>query len=445
MHSIYTKSLFKTLNEYLDIYKPLFYKRSFQKFIILICSILAVQEVRSIKFIYEKFIKKYFQGCLNSFYYFLADDNVELSKMATCTVSKALSLIQSHMKDKVTIYLMVDDTLQPKFGKKFECCGTLFDHADHSGSPYKNGHCFVSLAMGLPLLIDGCIKYVNIPIGCKLYDKSKTKLELASELVEEVAPELKEYQVIVLCDAWYTKKPFLSRILVFDFIEVIGAARVDTALYELPPPPTGKKGRPRKRGEKIDYKNLSYITEGSAENLLQSTVHCLTNLTEKLVYATYTTTNTDSFSSVRLYISTIPLDTLRSFSTADKNGLNLENKTKLTTVFSVYKMRWPIEVMFYQQKTFWSFGNYMVRSKVGIEKYAHLVGVTYTLTILLPFISSDFSKYQFQSPQEVKYSLGAKLHTELIISNLLKTLQLRKNTVLFNTIKEYLNSEDMAS
>ena len=236
-----TKSLFKTLNEYLDIYRSLFYKRSFQKFILLICSTLAVQEVRSIKFIYEKFIKKYFQGCLNSFYYFLADDNVAFSKIATCTVSKALSLIQSHMKDKVTIYLMVDDTLQPKFGKKFECCGTLFDHADHSGSPYKNGHCFVSLAMGLPLLIDGRIKYVNIPIGCKLYDKSKTKLELAAELVEEVALELKEYQVIVLCDAWYTKKPFLSRVLVFDFIEVIGAARVDTALYELPPPPTGKK------------------------------------------------------------------------------------------------------------------------------------------------------------------------------------------------------------
>ena len=177
MHSIYTKSLFKTLNEYLDIYQPLFYKRSFQKFIIFIYSILAVQDIRSIKFIYEKFIKKYFEGCLNSFYYFLADDHLNLSKMALCTVSKALTLIQPHIKDKITIYLIIDDTLQPKFGKKFEGCGMLFDHADHSGTPYKNGHCFVSLAMGLPVLVNGCIKYVNIPIHCKLYDKSKTKLE----------------------------------------------------------------------------------------------------------------------------------------------------------------------------------------------------------------------------------------------------------------------------
>lgn len=445
MHSIYTKSLFKTLNEYLDIYKPLFYKRSFQKFLIFICAILAVQEIRSIKFIYEKFIKKYFEGCLNSFYYFLADDNLELSKMAICTLSKALSLIQPHVKDKVTVYLMVDDTLQPKFGKKFECCGTLFDHADHSGTPYKNGHCFVSLAMGLPLLINGYIKYVNIPINCKVYDKSKTKLELAAELIEEIAHELKKYQVIVLCDAWYTKKPFLSRILAFDFVEVIGAARVDTATYELPPVPTGKKGRPRKKGNKIDYTKLRYTPEGSSENLLQSTVQCLTNLTEKLVYATYTTTNITSFSSVRLYISTIPLDAIRSFTVVEPQGLNLENKPKLSNVFSAYRMRWPIEVMFYQQKTFWSFGKYMVRSKVGIEKYAHLVGVTYTLTILLPFIYSDFSKYQFQSPQEIKYSFGARLHEELIMGNLLKTLQLSKNTVALNALTEYLHSEDIAS
>ena len=82
---------------------------------------------------------------------------------------------------------------------------------------------------------------------------------------------------------------------------------------------------------------------------------------------------------------------------------------------------------------------------MAIEKYAHLVGVTYTLTILLPFINSNFSKYQFQSPQEIKYSLGAKLHEELIIDKLLKTLQLKKNTTAFNALREHLNSEDIAS
>lgn len=85
--------------------------------------------------------------------------------------------------------------------------------------------------------------------------------------------------------------------------------------------------------------------------------------------------------------------------------------------------------MFYQEKNFWSFGKYMVRSKTSIEKYAYLVGVTYTLVTLLPFIDSDFSEYQFQSPQEVKYSLGAELHREFILSNLLETLQKSENPI----------------
>ena len=61
----------------------------------------------------------------------------------------------------------------------------------------------------------------------------------------------------------------------------------------------------------------------------------------------------------------------------------------------------------------------MVKSKVAIEKYAYLVGVTYTFITLLPFIDSDFSEYQFQSLQEVKYSLGAELHRKFILVNAL--------------------------
>ncbi len=87
----------------------------------------------------------------------------------------------------------------------------------------------------------------------------------------------------------------------------------------------------------------------------------------------------------------------------------------------------------------------MVRSKVAIEKYAHLAGVTYALTTLLPFLHSDFSEWQFQSPQETKYSFGEKLLHELIMGNLLKTLQLDKNTKAISALVKYLSSKDIAS
>ena len=64
-------------------------------------------------------------------------------------------------------------------------------------------------------------------------------------------------------------------------------------------------------------------------------------------------------------MSTINPDEINAFDDAsDKNALNSKSKNK--TIFNVYGMRWNIEVVFYQIKSFWSFGNYMVRNKKNI-------------------------------------------------------------------------------
>ena len=103
----------------------------------------------------------------------------------------------------------------------------MFDHSDHSGTSYKNVHCFVSLAMSALLLVKGSIKYINILINYKLYDKSKTKLKLVTELIEQRVPDHCTMRCMVY------QKDLLSRILTFDFVEPICAVRVDTATYQL--------------------------------------------------------------------------------------------------------------------------------------------------------------------------------------------------------------------
>lgn len=42
-------------------------------------------------------------------------------------------------------------------------------------------------------------------------------------MVMDVATDLSEYQVIVTCDSWYTKAPFISSIKKFENINIIGA------------------------------------------------------------------------------------------------------------------------------------------------------------------------------------------------------------------------------
>lgn len=63
----------------------------------------------------------------------------------------------------------------------------------------------------------------------------------------DVAPALAEYQVIVTYDSWYTKVPFISSIKKFENINIIGALRSDTAMFNLNIEKTHKHGRPRKR------------------------------------------------------------------------------------------------------------------------------------------------------------------------------------------------------
>ena len=95
----------------------------------------------------------------------------------------AISLIPNTLKKTSTIYLIIDDTLQAKFGEKFDCYEKLFDHTSKNGSSYLNGHCFVSLAIAIPIIHNTRINYLKLPIQYRLYDKSKTKLEVASDMV----------------------------------------------------------------------------------------------------------------------------------------------------------------------------------------------------------------------------------------------------------------------
>lgn len=127
MVSISEKSIKQTLNQYLNNYRYIFKKRSFDIFYWLVMAILTLEELRSVKFLYDNFIKKYTSKALNSIYYSLAYSNFSIDELMEVTTNIALSLIPESLI-KAEIFLTIDDTLQAKFGKKFDCYDKLFDH-----------------------------------------------------------------------------------------------------------------------------------------------------------------------------------------------------------------------------------------------------------------------------------------------------------------------------
>ncbi len=122
------------------------------------------------------------------------------------TASMTLKLIPDSLRSQ-PVFLYIDDTMVPKFGKKFDNVSLLFDHTAHNGSNYLSGHCFVSLMLCVPVWRKHRIVYLAVPLGYRMWNKELSKLGLAASMIRQVMPVfLSQKNVIVLCDSRYAKK-----------------------------------------------------------------------------------------------------------------------------------------------------------------------------------------------------------------------------------------------
>jgi len=215
---------------------------------------------------------------------------------------------------------------------------------------------------------DGVI-YLSVPLGYRLWTKELSKLELAAGMVRSVmAAPAPCRQVILLCDSWYPKKPVTGLVEEFDNLEMVCCARSDTVLYDLPGERTGKRGRPRTHGGRLELTDIDLKKPGSFRLFLCTA--------EPEGIAVQPEEQADK--------------KIRSYSTWGMLPLGL------------FPLRWDIETSYYETKTFWSFCDYMVRSVKGIERLANLTCISYAAVRLLPYYSREFQDYQGQSPQEIR-------------------------------------------
>lgn len=94
----------------------------------------------------------------------------------------------------------------------------------------------------------------------------------------------------------------------FENLEMVWVcnARVDTALYGLPPAKTGKKGRPRKHGERIHLDEV-ILNEPESGGGLIGVVPVMTNLWKgKVVYALVTAPKSGKGSRLLFFARLIP-------------------------------------------------------------------------------------------------------------------------------------------
>ena len=417
----------------------------------------SLNNCKSVRFMFQHFLSPLVRTKLSGFYATFNEARIDLSSW----LSNFCHLLSEHIPNssEYPIFLIIDDTLIEKVGSHFEAWAKLFDHANHNGTKYLNGHCVVTLVLALPFQDEnGVVTYVRVPVKHKLWipkknkekgkkvslDREsivsgipyKSKLELLREILEETIKALgtnRDY--VLLADSWYPTAEILDFINAHANVEAICNVSINTILYDANvPEATGKRGRPREVGDRLSPEKDFTMTDVPGTNYRVGWRDVTTNLFGKKKRVRAFVTETKDTKSRRLFICTdpnkceIPVGCI-----TDKVAKAMIAEMPETLCFACYSLRWSIEVTYLELKTHWGLTDYMLRSVTGIERLINIQLIAYSVLSVLPWIDPVFKSLRDLSIQERRYEVGKAINQDLFLRSFAAELQNEENSKEFST------------
>lgn len=273
---------------------------------------------------------------------------------------------------QVIWHLVIDDTHVLRTSKKAPGSKIYREHSKKPNRPeYIQAQNWVSLAA---VMMNG-IQEAAVPILSRLMREvgNASKLDAAKTLLRVIHPIFAGLKVRLLLDSWYMRAKLLTYALSLGF-QVFGHVRKDTALYRAPKK-SGKRGRPRKYGEKYTPNVVSKLPATWIKLFVygklrwvryRSVVAQVRFLNGRLVVAVWSSLEDDKgrMSEDRLIIT---------------SDLTLS----ADAIIWIYAKRWPIESMFNQAKNNWGWKETWQQSRQVLHRWFHILGIGYALPQLL--------------------------------------------------------------
>ena len=255
-------------------------------------------------------------------------------------------------KASVTGYLVIDDTMVEKTGKKMAGLGW---HYSHTEGRTIWGHCYVTA-----LYVIAGFAY---PVQVLLYQsqkacweqgiKFKSKIDLAAEIIANFKP-VPGTQTVVLFDSWYSSETLIKSALNRGF-EVICALKSNRVVYTKPQCKRGKGT--------------------SLTDLAAPAVHLVT-----VNNRTYRVRRLEGYLKGNLK-ATILTTEAPGQSTKYLAHFQREGVKPLSSeaILNHYVNRWPIETFHRNAKQLLGFDDYRLRSLEGIKRYLEILLIAYTV------------------------------------------------------------------
>lgn len=278
------------------------------------------------------------------------------------------------------IHLVIDDTVVLRASTKAPASQLHHQHGNKPNlAPFVRGQCWVSLAM-IARRMDNAS--MALPLLCRLIPSSGNtgKLIAATTLIRGVYQLFSGIKVRVLVDSWYMRRRFIDSMLRREF-EVIGQVRIDTRLYDIPPPRTkGQRGRPRKYGDKYTPKRIAHLKRTETQLRLYGKDQSV-RYRSKILKA--------RFLGGRL-VQVVWCELKNNKGQWKRACLLLSTDTTLTPeqVIEIYAERWSIESMFNQLKLAWGMKEAWQQTRQTLHRWIHITMVSYSLMQLLSGLDS---------------------------------------------------------
>lgn len=290
------------------------------------------------------------------------------------TLGASLShlVVRSLVPDTAALTVVVDDTLFKRRGKKVFGAAWQHDGSAAGRDGIGHGTCFVVL--GLIVHLPFLPRPVCLPVAARLHRPKgeQTKVELAASMIRFLAACHRRRRIDVVADAAYHGKALRDLPVSVTFTTRLPAGAV---LYDLAPPPTGRRGRPRLKGERLG--TPAELT-GSCR-FTPVTVHRY-GRTEQVFVAERTCLWYGS-----LHTRTVKVVLLREDATDTGCDLALVS-TDLTTeaadLVIRYAWRWSIEVTFAEARQVLGVGQARSRTRRAVERTVPFGLYCYTITVI---------------------------------------------------------------
>ena len=354
----------------------------------------------------QSLARSFLRRSLCSFTRFLGENVWTVEETLQIALDQFFQALRINARD--ILFLIVDDTLAKKTGKKIPGCGWHKDHAQNMANVF--GHQWVLSAL--------LCKEFLFPLWAKLYHPKgtrgcgsfHTKIALAQKIIKALTLPI-PCKVYVLADSWYWAKTLVQVCQTCGY-HMISQLKSNSVLWM--------------HGQKTNvtclldlassYREVSLFVYGKAKTLrIAKFIGDIKGLGKVAVVVV----KEKRKKPIYLVCTNIHLPAIH--------------------VIKFYAKRWKIEQMIKDLKQRLGFGDYQVRDLQAIQRHVALVLLSYFVLILLKVL--QWVKDKSVSSDLSIRSLAFQVRTHVLLENItatLETMQIRFKQNILDTYLEEL-------